>query len=88
MLWNAKLLAPIETTTHVCESVMISNRHGCAACGERKLSLLGNAVRVPRFDLHRLKCGGFFEPLGEVELKGRQQKMNAYSLQWGLIELK
>ena len=31
---------------------------------------------------------GFFEPLGEVELKGRRQKMRAYSLQWGIIELK
>jgi adenylate cyclase len=30
---------------------------------------------------------GFFEPLGEVELKGRQQKMNAYALQWGVFEL-
>jgi adenylate cyclase len=33
-------------------------------------------------------AAGFFEPLGEVELKGRQQKMNVYALQWGLIELK
>ncbi len=33
-------------------------------------------------------ASGFFEPLGEVELKGRQQKMTIYSLQWGIIELK
>jgi adenylate cyclase len=33
-------------------------------------------------------ASGFFEPLGAVELKGRQQKMNAYSLGWGLIDLK
>ncbi|HTB11285.1 MAG TPA: adenylate/guanylate cyclase domain-containing protein [Bryobacteraceae bacterium] len=36
----------------------------------------------------RSSAAGFFEPLGEVELKGRQQKMHIYSLQWGLIELK
>jgi class 3 adenylate cyclase len=38
-------------------------------------------------DIRNLSTG-FFEPLGEVELKGRRQKMNAYSLQWGIIELK
>jgi adenylate cyclase len=36
----------------------------------------------------RNSATGFFEPLGEVELKGRQQKMNIYSQQWGMIELK
>jgi len=36
----------------------------------------------------RNAASGFFEPLGEVELKGRRQKMNAYALQWGLIDLK
>jgi adenylate cyclase len=30
----------------------------------------------------RQSAFGFFEPLGEVELKGRQQKMSAYSLLW------
>lgn len=36
----------------------------------------------------RNSTSGFFDPLGEVALKGRQQKMNVFSLQWGLIELK
>jgi adenylate cyclase len=38
-------------------------------------------------DIRNLSTG-FFEPLGEVELKGRRQRINAYSLQWGIIELK
>jgi adenylate cyclase len=33
-------------------------------------------------------ASAFFEPLGEVELKGRRQKMTVYALQWGLIDLK
>jgi adenylate cyclase len=36
----------------------------------------------------RNAASGFFEPLGEVELKGRRQKINVYALQWGLIDLK
>jgi adenylate cyclase len=32
----------------------------------------------------RSTAAGTFEPLGEVELKGRKQKMNAYALLWDL----
>jgi adenylate cyclase len=47
----------------------------------RLVSLASPGQIIVSEDIRKLAVGSF-EPLGEVELKGRQQKMNAYSLLW------
>jgi adenylate cyclase len=49
----------------------------------RLVSLASPGQIIVSEDIRNLS-GGWFEPLGEVELKGRQQKMNVFSLLWDL----
>jgi adenylate cyclase len=49
----------------------------------RLVSLASPGQIIVSEDIRNLS-GGWFEPLGEVQLKGRRQKMNVFSLLWDL----
>jgi adenylate cyclase len=83
----------LHTGLAVVGNIGSSQRMQCTAIGDA-VNVAARLVRIAApgqiivSEDIRNSASSFFEPLGEVELKRRRQKMNVYSLPWSLIELK